>query len=151
MSEHEQVMNIPVVDDNPDNLRLLAEILSEPHYNETLDEVKAFTLGGVDYITKPFKAEEVLSRVKTHLSLSLLRRQLEKKNSKLQKALDEIKILQGIIPICASCKNVRDDKGYWDRVEIYISKHSEAEFSHSICPNCTKALYPGFSCSKNGD
>jgi hypothetical protein len=93
----------------------------------------------------------VLSRVKTHLSLSLLRRQLEKKNSELQKALDEIKILQGIIPICANCKNVRDDKGYWEKVEIYISKHSEAEFSHSICPNCAKTIYPGFSCSKNGD
>ena len=200
MPEHEKNTSILVVDDKPDNLRLLAGILNEHHYkvrlapngtralatirkeapdltlldvmmpemdgfevcrllkadeqtanipiiyisalHETIDKVKAFILGGVDYITKPFKAEEVLSRLKTHLTLSLLQRQLEKKNSELQKALDEIKTLQGIIPICANCKNIRDDKGFWNQVETYISKYSEAKFSHSICPTCAKELYP---------
>jgi response regulator RpfG family c-di-GMP phosphodiesterase len=110
--------------------------------NELEDKVKAFSLGGVDYITKPFQAEEVLARVKTHLTLRNLQKSLEDKNTQLQKALDEIKILQGIIPICANCKKVRDDKGFWNQVETYISKHSEAEFSHSICPPCAKELYP---------
>lgn len=50
--------------------------------------------------------------------------------------------LQGLIPICASCKQIRDDKGYWNRVEKYIEDHSEAEFTHDICPNCVKKLYP---------
>jgi len=110
--------------------------------NELDDKVKAFSLGGVDYITKPFQAEEVLARIKTHLTLRRLQKSLEDKNVQLQKALDEIKILQGIIPICANCKKIRDDKGFWNQVETYVSKHSEAEFSHGICPTCAKELYP---------
>lgn len=60
----------------------------------------------------------------------------------LQKALSDIKKLRGILPICASCKKIRNDEGYWDQVEIYISEHSEAEFSHGLCPDCIKKLYP---------
>lgn len=58
------------------------------------------------------------------------------------KALAEVKVLSGFLPICASCKNIRDDKGYWKQIESYISHHSEAQFSHSICPDCAKRLYP---------
>jgi hypothetical protein len=61
---------------------------------------------------------------------------------KLNLALDEIKKLEGVIPICASCKNIRDDLGYWTQVEQYISEHSDAKFSHGICPKCVKKLYP---------
>ncbi|MDH3349252.1 MAG: hypothetical protein OEM02_14270 [Desulfobulbaceae bacterium] len=67
---------------------------------------------------------------------------LRLKQSELKEALSEIKTLSGLIPICASCKKIRDDKGYWKQIEEYISYHSEAEFSHSICPDCTKRLYP---------
>ena len=56
--------------------------------------------------------------------------------------LDEIKVLQGIIPICSHCKKIRDDKGYWKEVESYISDHSDASFTHGICPECIKELYP---------
>lgn len=69
----------------------------------------------------------------------------EKAISELQKALEEIKTLQGIVPICASCKKIRDDNGFWEQVESYISKHSHAQFSHSICPECTDELYPEYS------
>ena len=62
----------------------------------------------------------------------------------LQKALDEITTLKGILPFCSFCKKVRDDKGYWEQVDIYISNHSEANFSHSICPACAKKHYPEF-------
>ena len=61
---------------------------------------------------------------------------------KLHKALEEVKILSGFLPICASCKKIRDDKGYWNQIEAYISEHSEAEFSHGICPECVKKHYP---------
>jgi PAS domain S-box-containing protein len=64
--------------------------------------------------------------------------------SKLQDALDRIKTLRGIIPICASCKKIRDDQGYWNQIESYIKDHSEADFSHGICPDCAKRLYPDF-------
>ena len=67
---------------------------------------------------------------------------LSKTNKELQKALSEIKHLKGIFPICASCKKIRDDKGFWQQVEVYITKHTEAHFSHGICPECTIKLYP---------
>ena len=60
----------------------------------------------------------------------------------LQCALSEVKALSGLLPICASCKNIRDDQGYWSQIEVYIRDHSEAEFSHGICPECIKKLYP---------
>jgi uncharacterized circularly permuted ATP-grasp superfamily protein len=67
---------------------------------------------------------------------------LRRLNEKLEKALSEIKTLRGILPICAGCKKIRDDEGYWNIVEDYIRDHSEAEFSHAICPECIQRLYP---------
>jgi PAS domain S-box-containing protein len=63
----------------------------------------------------------------------------------LQKTLAEVKTLKGFIPICASCKKIRDDKGFWSQIGSYISRHSDAKFSHGICPDCTKKLYPEFA------
>lgn len=95
---------------------------------ETEDIVKGFEAGGTDYITKPFKAAELLARVKTHV---------------------EIKTLRGLIPICAHCKKIRDDdKGMWKQLEAYIEKHSYAHFSHGLCEECAETLYghqPWFS------
>ena len=62
----------------------------------------------------------------------------------LQKAMQDVKVLSGFLPICASCKKIRDDTGYWRQIEEYISKHSNALFSHGICPDCSKKLYPQF-------
>lgn len=67
---------------------------------------------------------------------------LSHEKNHLQKALNEIKILKGLLPICANCKKIRDDQGYWNQMEAYISKHSEAQFSHGICPECVRELYP---------
>jgi hypothetical protein len=81
--------------------------------------------------------------------LALQRRRVEERHEKAvrdrEKALEELKILRGFLPICASCKKIRDDKGYWTQMEAYISDHSEAEFSHGICPECFKKLYPDFA------
>ena len=62
--------------------------------------------------------------------------------AELQDALGKVRTLSGLLPICACCKKIRDDKGYWNQIESYIQKHSDAEFSHGICPDCFKALYP---------
>jgi len=62
--------------------------------------------------------------------------------AQLQEALSEVKQLSGLLPICASCKKIRDDKGYWNQIESFIRDRSEAEFSHGICPDCAKKLYP---------
>ena len=63
----------------------------------------------------------------------------------LQEALDKVKLLSGFLPICSSCKKIRDDRGYWKQIETYIHEHSEAEFSHGICPECLKKLYPDYA------
>jgi hypothetical protein len=85
------------------------------------------------------KYEKVLSEFKgvieSHLSLLDM-------NEQLKNALAELKVLRGMLPICCNCKNIRDDKGYWNKIESYIQEHSEAEFSHGICPDCAKKLYP---------
>jgi hypothetical protein len=78
---------------------------------------------------------------RTHFSLLMNEKRLKED---LKRAAENIKILTGLLPICASCKKIRDDKGYWHQVEVYIRDHSEAEFSHGICPECAKRLYPEF-------
>jgi len=69
---------------------------------------------------------------------------LQQERDKLEDALAKVKTLSGLLPICANCKKIRDDKGYWNQIEVYIRDHSEVDFSHSICPECAKKLYPDF-------
>lgn len=104
----------------------------------TEDIVKGFNLGGADYVTKPFQPEELLARIETHLKL-------ETTINNLKIALSQVKTLSGLIPICSSCKKIRNDEGFWDRVEVYITENSEAKLTHSICPDCIKKLYPEIS------
>ena len=68
----------------------------------------------------------------------------EKLVNELQNALAQVKTLTGLIPICASCKKIRDDKGYWNQIENYLRDHSDAQFSHGICPECARKLYGDF-------
>lgn len=101
------------------------------------DKIAGFEAGGVDYITKPFRKEEVLVRINTHVALRRQKRELEE-------ALAEVRKLSGFLPICSFCKKIRDDKGYWQQVERYISEHSEAVFSHGMCPECMEEHYGEF-------
>jgi len=101
------------------------------------DKMAGFSAGGVDYITKPFQQMEVLARIKTHITL-------RKRERELEQALSEIKTLAGILPICSYCKQIRNDKGYWQQVEDYISQHSQALFSHGLCPDCYKKEMDSF-------
>jgi PAS domain S-box-containing protein len=78
-------------------------------------------------------------------ALKRAEREKEKLILDLQAALTKVKTLKGLLPICANCKKIRDDHGYWQRVEEYIRDHSDAEFSHGICPECAKRLYPQYS------
>jgi len=95
-----------------------------------------FTLGTVRF----------LEGIAASIGVALWRKQIEEERqaltAELQKSLLEVKKLSGLLPICASCKKIRDDRGYWNQIESYIRDHSEAEFSHSICPECVKRLYP---------
>ncbi len=106
--------------------------------SEVEDEAKGFALGAVDYITKPFNPHLVLARVKTHLLL-------KQKSDQLLRALEEIKTLRGILPICSYCKKIRDNRGDWEHVEVYVKRHSHADFSHVICPDCFEKRFPAFN------
>ena len=110
----------------------------------------AFAAGAMDFISKPVNSIELLARVSSALLLKqeMDRRknrelELRRSNEELQKALKEVKVLRGLIPICASCKKIRNDGGFWQQLEEYLSDHSEAEFSHGLCQPCIKKLYPG--------
>ena len=85
------------------------------------------------------------TRERFHEVLADKNRQLESEMGRLNQALSEINTLSGLIPICASCKSIRDDSGFWHRVETYVSEHSDASFSHGICPVCTDRLYTELS------
>ena len=108
----------------------------------TDDVLEGFDVGGVDYLTKPVDAKVLLARVKTHVSLKQASDKQRELILQLQESLAQIKQLKGLIPICAHCKKVRDDEGYWKSVEVYIEHHSEAQFSHGICTDCIQKLYP---------
>ena len=69
----------------------------------------------------------------------------------LQNALTQVKTLSGLLPICSGCKKIRDDQGYWNRIETYISEHSGAQFSHGICPDCAKKYFPDYTASLDWD
>lgn len=107
------------------------------------DVVHGLEAGASDYVVKPFDREELLARVKVGETVIELQENLSAKVKDLEAALAQVKQLKGILPICSYCKNVRDDHNYWQQVETYITRHSEAEFSHSICPDCyEKEVHP---------
>lgn len=107
------------------------------------EELHGLELGGIDYLTKPVNFALVKQRVRNHLALKerneLVKEQrdlLVRQKEELEAALGRVKQLEGIIPICMHCKKIRDDQNSWNQLEQYISTHSEAKFSHGICPQC---------------
>lgn len=106
-------------------------------------EIVGLELGGIDYLTKPFNLDLLKLRVRNHIALKghtdFIKDQrdlLTRQKADLEAALARVKQLEGIIPICSYCKKIRDDKNDWNQLEKYISDHSEAKFSHGICPTC---------------
>ena len=104
------------------------------------DIVTGLQAGADDYVTKPFDREELHARVQVGMRIIELQHSLADRVKALEEALARVKQLQGLLPICSYCKKIRDDQNYWQQVENYISKHSEAQFSHSICPDCYESL-----------
>jgi DNA-binding response OmpR family regulator len=100
------------------------------------DVVAGLQAGGDDYVTKPFDREELHARVKVGLRVLQLQMNLADRVRELEEALARVRQLQGLLPICSYCKKIRDDQNYWQQVEGYISEHSDAVFSHGICPDC---------------
>lgn len=113
--------------------------------------------GADGYIARPIENRELLARVQAYLRIqhteNALRQSeerlqgllLEKEHliEELQATIQEVKMLSGLLPICAGCKKIRDEQGTWNQVEEYVAKHSEATFSHGLCPDCCKIYFPG--------
>ncbi|MCP5029088.1 MAG: response regulator, partial [Actinomycetia bacterium] len=97
------------------------------------DVVAGMALGANDYLTKPISRDRLLARVRPHLDLLHVHRNLE---DLVQEKMSEVKVLEGLLPICAGCKKIRDDEDQWNPLELYIDRHSEAHFSHGLCPDC---------------
>ena len=112
-------------------------------------QIEQVGLGERDKVTTASTKDEIGQLAEAFNKMNERRKQVEaelrEEIRQHQETLEDKKVLSGLIPICASCKNIRDDQGYWNQIEIYIREHSEAEFSHGICPDCVKKLYPQHS------
>jgi phosphoserine phosphatase RsbU/P len=100
------------------------------------DIVEGLDMGADDYITKPFDKYELAARIHAGVRIVEMQQRLSQNIEQLEGALAQVKRLEGIIPICSYCKRVRKDDTYWQSVDTYITGHSEAQFSHGICPGC---------------
>ena len=138
-----------------DGAQVCAEIrkraLSEPPYiilltvmGQKSDTVLGLQAGANDYITKPYNPGELQARLGVGRRVVELQSALANRVAELEAAMVEIKSLQGILPICMHCHKIRTDEKIWQQLEAYISEHSKAKFSHGICPDCMKRLYPNY-------
>lgn len=103
---------------------------------EASEQASGLSLGAVDYITKPFNAELVRLRVRIHLELKRQQDLLIRRNRELEDALARVRRLEGIVTICSYCKKIRNDAASWQHLESYLSDHTDALFSHGMCPEC---------------
>jgi len=100
------------------------------------DLAEGLDSGADDYIVKPFDPRELKARLQVGIRMLLMQQALAARVSELEEALTQVKLLRGLLPICSYCKNIRNDNNYWQQIETYVSAHSDAQFSHSICPPC---------------
>jgi AmiR/NasT family two-component response regulator len=110
---------------------------------ELIAEAKAAGVGA--YLTKPPKVSSVTSAVEIAVARHEDMMELRRVNEELKNALQQVKTLTGLLPICSHCKKVRDDTGYWQQVEDYVSGHADVEFSHGVCPDCVRKHYAEFA------
>ena len=142
--------NVLVVEDATEDERFAGNplVTGEPNIRfyagAPLIDRSGHSLGSLCVIDrKPKKLSAVQSSTLTALSRTIIHLlELRRLSTDMASALDELKMLRGLLPICSHCKGIKNDKGYWQKVEDYIRSHSDAEFSHSICPECVREHHP---------
>ncbi len=122
--------------DSPPYVILLTALGDEEHAATGLDS------GANDYIVKPFRHTELRARIGAAERVLLTQERLLAQSEALREALAQVRTLRGFIPICAHCRRVRDDSNFWRQIEEYVSAHTDAFFSHGLCPDCMAKHYP---------
>ncbi len=122
----------------PPYLILLSAMSDKEHV------VRGIKAGANDYLTKPFHREELRVRVGAGIRVLALQKTLTERVAELEHALSQVNQLEGMLPICSYCKKIRDDHNYWQKVENYISDHTNVQFSHGICPDCYERVIREF-------
>ena len=112
------------------------------------DRVTGLEAGADDYLVKPFDIHELRARVNIGVRTVSLQQQLSSKIAALEETIANVKQLKGLLPICSYCKKIRSDQDYWQQLEGYISDHSDAQFSHGVCPGCYEKVLSSFNESK---
>ena len=144
--------NMPVLDGPEICKRLREKEKDKPKYlilltvrNRSEEIAAGLDAGANDYIVKPFDFEELRARISVGKRVIELQQSLSKRVVELQEALDHVKKLQGLLPICMHCHKIKNDQKTWQKLEAYIHEHSEAKLSHGLCPDCLKKYYPEYS------
>ena len=107
------------------------------------DLVTALEAGADDYVTKPFREQELRARLRVGVRTVTLERALRRRIAELDAALRHVRTLQGLLPICMHCKKIRNEKDHWERLESYLEEHADVEFSHGLCDECLARLRAG--------
>ena len=110
---------------------------------ETADVTAGLDAGADDYVVKPFKAPELKARAQVGMRMVALQESIARRLAELEQALANVKQLRGLLPMCSYCKKIRVDDKYWQQLEGYLGDHSDAQFSHGICPECFPAALDG--------
>jgi DNA-binding response OmpR family regulator len=126
---------------HPDQQKLYIMMMSGTKTSSD-DQADGLDAGADGYITRPISNRELVSRVQSMVRLIRVERKSADYILELEQAMKKIKVLSGIVPICMHCKQIRDDKGYWNQLEAFIANHSDAQFSHCICEDCLKKHHP---------
>jgi DNA-binding response OmpR family regulator len=143
-------MVMPVLD----GMGLCRRIKAEPSLAGTLvvvcsarrtssdEQAEGLDAGADGYLGQPISSRELVARVEAMLRIRRAEEERDRLIVELREALATVKVLRGLIPICSHCKRILDDQGYWNRLEQYLHEHTEAEFTHALCPACLEKHYP---------